>query len=122
MNCGNGTTLGPEGTFFLDSHICSGTPAGGTANANPSTICNGQTSVLNVSGSSTACGIVFKWQSAPPPGTVWTDIAGATSATYSATPATSTYYRRVTSCGANSANFFICSGTVLLLLLHSLLR
>ena len=74
---------------------------GGTATASPSTICAGSTSTITLTGSNGA----VQWQSSPN-NTTFTNITGATSATY-VTPALNaqTYYRAaVTSNGCASAN------------------
>lgn len=77
---------------------CSGTPTAGTASASPTPICPGLTSTLTLTGYTNASGITFQWQSSPD-NSIWTDISGATSTTYT-TPAltTSTYYRCVVTC------------------------
>ena len=86
--------------------FCSGTPTGGTSSASPTTTnCSALTTTLTGTGMSTGCGLSYQWQSSPNNST-WTDIAGATSATYVATNNANTYYRLVTTCSGNglSAN------------------
>ncbi|MBI4930429.1 MAG: T9SS type A sorting domain-containing protein [Bacteroidetes bacterium] len=90
---------------------CSGTPAGGTASASPASICLGQSSTISASGYTVAGGITFQWQSSPNPITTWTNIAGATSSTYTATPGASTNYRCVITC-SNSALFAYSASTL----------
>lgn len=47
--------------------------------------------------------VTYQWQSSPDNGT-WTDISGATSATYAATPSTATWYRCMVTGPGGSAN------------------
>lgn len=103
--------------YRWDIGQCSGTPAGGTASASPASVCPGSSSTISLSGNSTGCGITYQWQSSPNPITVWTNIAGATSASYTATPGASTNYRCVITCtisglSANSASALVTVGAV----------
>lgn len=83
---------------------CSGTPTAGTATASATTLaCGTNTTALSVTGATSGCGITYQWQSSPNNST-WTNIAGATNATYTPTVTSATYYRRVIFCGAASAN------------------
>jgi hypothetical protein len=69
----------------------------GTVTAAATTVCPGTAVPLSLLG--TAPGNYFsQWQSSPD-GVTWTDIAGATSATYTATPQVTTRYRFRASCG-----------------------
>ncbi|MCE3259770.1 MAG: iron-regulated protein FrpC [Bacteroidetes bacterium] len=79
---------------------CSGTPTGGTTMASAGS-CLGSSVALSVSGAGSGCGITYQWQSAPASSGPWSNIAGATGTTYSVASGT-TYYRRLTTCGANS--------------------
>lgn len=77
---------------------CSGTPTGGTAAASPtSTNCTSNTTTLSVSGNTGGCGITYQWQYSSDNAT-WTNIPGATSASYIATNTSTTYYRCLTIC------------------------
>lgn len=84
---------------------CSAPPTGGNAVASQSTnVCPANTVNLSLSGSSTGSGLTYQWQSSPDNST-WSNITGATSATYSFTgQTTSTYYRCVLTCSSQSAN------------------
>jgi len=84
---------------------CSGTPAGGTANASPSSGCPGYSTTLTVTGATIATGLTYQWQSSPD-NITWTNIPGATDATYSTTINSNLYFRRITTCtiSGNSAN------------------
>jgi hypothetical protein len=84
---------------------CSGAPVAGTAAATPTSVCYGGTTVLSLTGTTTGAGLTFQWQSSPD-GTTWTNIPGATTATYTATVLASLQYRAVVTCtsSAQSSN------------------
>lgn len=88
--------------YRWDPVQCSGTPTGGSATATSLNVC-GNSTTLSLTGSSSGCGLTYQWQSSPNNST-WTNITGATSATYTATPGTSTYYRCVITCTASGAS------------------
>ncbi|MBI5218848.1 MAG: gliding motility-associated C-terminal domain-containing protein [Bacteroidia bacterium] len=89
--------------IFLNTTPCSGTPAGGTTQATVTSACAVYASTLTVTGGSTEANITFQWQSSSD-GSVWNDIAGATTLSYIASVSATTYYRRVTTC-TNSGLF-----------------
>ncbi|MCZ2356551.1 MAG: T9SS type A sorting domain-containing protein, partial [Bacteroidia bacterium] len=81
---------------------CSGTPTAGTASVTPTGFCGATNPTLTLSGYTVAGGITFQWQSSPN-GSSWTNISGATTASYSAPPITATtYYRCVVTCTNSS--------------------
>ena len=102
---GNATVSG--GGIFLNipltgmgtgSGACSGTPAPGTASSGVSIACVTTPVTLTDAGYSSASGITFQWQSSPDSAT-WTNISGATAATWSFTGlSTNTYYRCTVTC------------------------
>lgn len=105
--------------YRFTPNICTGTPTAGTAAASPATICPTESSNLSITGGATGCGLTYQWQSSPD-NAAWTNIGGATGATYTATPAASTYYRRVITCtssglSANSASTLVTIGNCLIL-------
>jgi len=74
---------------------------GGTAVATQDTICAGQSSTLSLSGST---GTAYQWQSSASLNGTYTDISGATSATYNTPALTSTsYYRCLVTNGSCTA-------------------
>lgn len=99
---------------------CSGAPAAGTTNAAPSSgsVCTAYNSTITVSGSTSGCGISYQWQSATALGGPYANISGAVSATYTQNISATTFFRRVTTCGASSATStpasttFSCNGYV----------
>lgn len=91
-------TTRPNVTFvWTPAAVCSGTPTGGTASANPNTVCLGQPFSLAVSGSTLASGLIYQWQSSTD-NITYTDIVGATSSNLTTAQAVSTWYRRITTC------------------------
>ncbi|RYY15613.1 MAG: T9SS type A sorting domain-containing protein, partial [Cytophagaceae bacterium] len=73
------------------------TTSGGTTAL--TTACSSTSIYLSLSGLSTQTGYTFQWQSSLNGGTTWTNIAGATSATYTATGQTAaTSYRAQIGC------------------------
>lgn len=82
---------------------CSGTPVGGTTTASANPACYNINFTLSVNGSTLGTGLSYQWQSSPD-GTTWTDIGGATSATYTTSITTSTYFRRNITCASTSSS------------------
>lgn len=77
---------------------CSGVPPVATATATPNSICVPATSTLTVTGYPVASGITFQWQSASALAGPYSNIVGATSTSYVASPTVNTYYRCVVTC------------------------
>ncbi|MEI2740391.1 MAG: T9SS type A sorting domain-containing protein [Chitinophagaceae bacterium] len=90
----------------LCSGGCAGIPTAG-AISGPATACAGNPVVLTLSGHSTDPGVTIQWKSATVSGGPYTNIAGATTATYNFTAAGGTrYYIATLTCsnGGGSAN------------------
>ncbi|MBL0154109.1 MAG: T9SS type A sorting domain-containing protein [Chitinophagaceae bacterium] len=81
---------------------CSGTPTGGTTGSSNNPVCYNSSFNLSVTGSSSGTGITYQWQSSPD-GTTWTDIPGATTASYTTSLPVNTYFRRTITCASNSS-------------------
>jgi gliding motility-associated-like protein len=77
---------------------CIGRPAGGTALANLTTVCPGLPVNLSLASATVSGSITYQWQASTNGGTTYTDIAGATAATYTARPTVTTSYRAVLTC------------------------
>ena len=90
---------------------CAGTPTAGNTVASPASICSGNTSVLSLSGNVLAGGLTYQWQSSAD-GSTWSDIVGATSLSYSATPGSDTYYK----CNITCTSSGLTSSSVALIL------
>jgi len=86
---------------------CSGTPATPVATG-PSAICPNVTFTLSATGMTVASGISYQWESTASGTTNWAAITGATDPVYTVTGGitSSTDYRLVTTCAANSAQSF----------------
>ncbi len=80
---------------------CTGTPAGGTANAVNTNICAGQADLLYLTGASSVCGVTYQWQSSTD-SIWWTNITGATNDSIYAHPQTNIYYRCKVTCYSSS--------------------
>lgn len=89
--------------YRWDQISCSGMPAGGTTNASSTSSTCPMNVTLTVSGSSSGCGISYQWQQSASAGGPFTNITGATSAIYTTNVSSTTFFRRVTTCGINSA-------------------
>ncbi|MBF9141762.1 gliding motility-associated C-terminal domain-containing protein [Hymenobacter properus] len=91
---------------------CLGVPTGGTAIANPASVCPGQQVVLGLTGASATGGITYQWQASTDGGTTYNNIAGATSTFYTVTPSVTTRYRAVVTCRLQSSNSSAVTVTV----------
>ncbi len=82
---------------------CTGTPTAGTASATDS-VCNGEPFDLILTGyTSGVSGITFQWQSSSTLGGTYTNIAGATSSTYTAILSATTYYKCTVACSGGTS-------------------
>lgn len=96
-NTGTQTTR-PNIIFaWTPATACTGVPTGGTAVANPSTVCFGIPFLLTATGSTVASGITYQWESSPD-NITFSPIAGATSSSLTTTQAVTSWYRRITTC------------------------
>ncbi len=91
------TGLPATNQIYRWSPQCTGTPAAGSVSASVTTGCSSYTSLLTLTGASTALGVTYQWQSSPN-NVTWTNIAGATNATYTASVTSSMYYRCLVIC------------------------
>ncbi len=84
--------------------LCSGTPTAGTASVSPTSGNASTAFTLSLSGYTALGGITFQWQSSPDSSS-WTNISGATLASYSFTGITSNvYYRCNVTCTPSSSS------------------
>jgi hypothetical protein len=83
---------------------CAGTPNAGTAGISSASGCSGVSFNLSATGITVGAGISYQWQSAPTATGTWTNIAGATTATYATSASATTYYRLVTTCANGGAS------------------
>lgn len=106
VTCGNSALSANSSTAAVT--INANVP--GSASASPASICSGSSSTISLTGA-TISGSTRQWQSSPD-NSVWTDISGATGNTYTASPASATYYRCVITCTATATS--LNSASVLL--------
>jgi hypothetical protein len=81
---------------------CFGSPNSGTASATPNSGCG--TTILFASGLSTGPGITYQWQNSSD-NVSWTDIAGATSTSYTATTSSTVYFRLKSICAFGGTSY-----------------
>lgn len=105
-NTGTQTTR-PNIIFsWIPGTSCSGTPNGGAATSTQTNIiCPGSSFTLSLTGATVASGITYQWQSSTN-NITWTNISGATTASYTTTQNSALlYYRCVVTCnGSLSSN------------------
>ncbi|MBC7382526.1 MAG: hypothetical protein H7296_05950, partial [Bacteroidia bacterium] len=102
--CGTSTYGEVEDYFIniLPQPPCSGTPNPGNTVASMNPACVGISFNLSTQNVVPGSGLVHRWQSSPD-SISWSNITGATSASYIAQQSTLTYYRDSVSCGTNYA-------------------
>ena len=118
MNAVSDVALDPYGNIYIaDCHnsrvrkiisaiSCTGTPSSGVATPNTTTACTTTGVSISLSGYSASVGTSLNWQQSPDSIT-WSDIAGATSATYSFSGLASTkYYRCKNTCTFSGLSAF----------------
>lgn len=82
--------------------FCTGTPDAGTIVASSTFICGSGSISLTASGASSSGTYLYQWQSSSN-GTIWTNIVGATSESYTTPTITDTmHYRRIILCATTS--------------------
>ncbi|TXI85201.1 MAG: hypothetical protein E6Q37_06890, partial [Crocinitomicaceae bacterium] len=83
---------------------CSGPPVPGNTNAATNPVVVGSPTALSLTGTLTGSGLTYQWQQSADGSTGWTDISGANSATYTASPTAKTWYRCTVTCSGSSAS------------------
>jgi hypothetical protein len=114
VSLGSGVAPAAGLTFsYAPPPPCSGTPTAGTAASSVSTACPTTSVVLTLTGySSGVSNIGIQWQSSPAGAGTWTNIAGATNASYTGTQAASTDYQAVVTCSTPSVGGSATSNVV----------
>jgi len=87
---------------YADGPICSGTPAPGNTVASASSVCGGAPTTLSLQNSTAGTNVTYQWQIATN-GTTFSNISGATAATYIAYPTINSSYRCNVSCSGGTA-------------------
>lgn len=99
----NGISNGPGNNLYIDNAsviipvACSGTPVAGTAVSSFNPVNVSQNFFLSLSGADNTTGLTYQWQSSPD-NIVYSNIVGATSATYTTSELVSTWYRCIVTC------------------------
>lgn len=97
------TTSGIASTPSNVVNVDIATVTGGTTSATNSMVCSSTTtSNTTLSLTGVTAGVSYQWQSSTN-GTAYTDISGATAATFNATVSATTYFQCVVTCGASTA-------------------
>lgn len=78
--------------------LCDGTPATGVASSSVTSVCPTVSFNLVLTGITPAPGITYQWQSSATAGGTYSNITGATTATYAHSQSAATYYRCVVTC------------------------
>jgi len=88
---------------FISLTPCSGTPEAGNVNPAAQQVATGTTASISLSNYSSESGLSFQWQGSSLPSGPFTNIAGATSSSYTTNPlATDMYYQCIVTCDATS--------------------
>ncbi|HMT75172.1 MAG TPA: choice-of-anchor J domain-containing protein [Chitinophagaceae bacterium] len=90
--------------FIIDytTGPCSGTPNPGNTLPATSNVCAGTNFTLTLQNLTPGSGVTYQWQSAPAAAGPWANISGATSSSYTAAMAATTYYRCNVTCSGNT--------------------
>ena len=86
---------------FTSATPCAGTPAPGNTLSTANPVCPNIGFTLSTQSPTPGSGVSNQWQSSPD-GITWTNIAGATGSTYSATQTTATYYQNLVTCSGST--------------------
>jgi len=105
LNTGSGS-----GGGISSSTPCFGITGSYTGTTTLAGGCSGAHDTLSLAGSIDGCGITFQWQSSAS-GSSWSNIGGATSASYIFNPASTGYYRCALTC--SFSHLFVYSSPVL---------
>lgn len=81
---------------------CSGTPSPGNTISSATLVSPGSNVNLSIQNAVSGIGIAYQWQSSTSGSGPWSNIVGATAATYTATVNTSTWYQCVVTCTIGS--------------------
>ena len=96
-------TSGFTGYFsYAQGPACSGTPTPGNTVASLSSVCGGAPTTLSLQNATAGTAVTYQWQVSTNGGTTFTNILGATSATYVAYPTANSSYLCNVSCAAGS--------------------
>jgi hypothetical protein len=89
---------------YVPGTPCAGTPTAGTALSAATAICPSTPFNLSLSGNTLAAGLTYQWQVSTDGGTTYSNITGATNASYSASQTVNSSYQCVVTCTASGAS------------------
>ena len=95
---------GPQDQHFIidyTSAACSGTPTPGATVSSVVSACPGVPFTLSLTNSTPGSGVTYQWQSGPSATGPWSNIGGATNATYATTMTGSAFYQCIVTCAGN---------------------
>ncbi len=81
---------------------CSGTPAPGNTLTSSSAVGSGQTVNLSLQNNTIGTGVTYQWQTASSSTGPWTNVAGQTNSTYTATITALSYFQCIVTCTGNT--------------------
>jgi hypothetical protein len=87
---------------YAQGAVCSGTPTPGSTVASASSICGGAPTILSLQNTTTGTAVTYQWQISINGGTTFSNISGATAATYVAFPTVNSSYLCNVSCSAGT--------------------
>jgi GEVED domain/Secretion system C-terminal sorting domain len=103
--CGSDFTSHLTSITFLNSPLCFGPVVAGTSSSTPAGACLGVNFSLNLAGTTTGSGLTFQWQkSTTGLAGSFTNIAGATTPSYTSQQTVQSFYRCYVSCSAGVAD------------------
>ena len=82
---------------FIPAVPCTGTPTPGNTTANVNPVCPSSSFTLGLQNPSNGSGVTYQWQSSPD-NITYTNISGATSASYALTQSVDTWYQCIVTC------------------------
>jgi hypothetical protein len=86
---------------YVPGTPCAGAPTAGTALSAATAICPSTPFNLSLSGNTLAAGLTYQWQVSTNGGTSYTNITGATNASYSASQTVNSSYQCIVTCTAS---------------------
>jgi GEVED domain/Secretion system C-terminal sorting domain len=104
------TDMAAKKYTFTPSANCTGAPASVTATGPVATLCPGAAVALSAAPSPAAPNYTYQWQSSPVGAGSWTNVGGATSASYNTTASGSLDYQCLVTCPAGGSA--VASNTV----------
>jgi len=98
---GNGAGFAMQVVYTGACAVCQGTPTPGNTLATLAALPIGSTTILSLQNFTIGQGVSYQWQTASSAAGPWTNISGATSATYSLTFSAMAWYQCVVTCAGS---------------------